>query len=128
MNKETCVKVLDTLEAIQASLMGIYVPGFSFQKRFGICWHVYQNACTDMDFLDSTFLELDLDPDFPIECQLTTTYQDASSLYYSTAGNRYDSETEHGKLRLELLENLTVYFKKQIKVLQEIEETESILG
>lgn len=127
MNKAICAEVVDVLEDLQASVLDIYVPGFEFDSRMGICWHVAMNSQCGYTFLGKTFTEMGLDDSYPVEHQIYSDYRDAAAAYREDVHTRYNEQTQTGKLRVQLLDNLVTHFKAKLKVLEQVEQTEQDL-
>ena len=122
--------VLQVLKKLKVSTVQGNCRGFSFQPRFGICWHLFANtedARIGGDYLIPVFLEMELDSGFPVECQIVEGKQNAFQLYNSSP-DKFCKETISGKTRLILLDSLIVYFEKKVQVLSEVQQAETDLG
>lgn len=105
------------------------IRGFSFHAGFGICWHVFANTRDQEikgDYLAPVFVEMGLDREYPVECQIMKNLHEATRLH-GELGSMYRLDRLGGKERLDLLDNLVEYFEKKVKLLGEIELTEKDL-
>ncbi|MGL5232623.1 MAG: hypothetical protein ACRC7W_04760 [Fusobacteriaceae bacterium] len=83
-----------------------------YQKRHGLCWHITANTAHQTIWypdLYDIFISLGYDKSYPIESQIC---EGSPSTLYLNTPDLYDPETEQGKLRLKLLDEMIEYFKK----------------
>lgn len=109
-NKEV-LNILENVKLFFTTGEG-YDRDLMYQKRHGLCWHITANATDNTIWypdLYDVFYSLGYDQSYPVENQIKPEHP--SSLYLNTP-DLYDPETEQGKLRLKLLDEMIEYFKK----------------
>lgn len=86
---------------------------FNLHESFGICWHVYANTKPDLEirqsFFGPVFVELGLDPSYPVEISLGLT----EKAFYANS-DKYNPGTEEGKARIALIDKLVKYCETKI--------------
>lgn len=109
-NKEV-LNILENVKLFFTTGEG-YDPSLMYQKRHGLCWHITANAeIQGIEYQDlyDIFYNLGYDQSYPVERQIDP---DKPNLLYFETPDLYDPETEQGKLRFKLLDELIEYFKK----------------
>jgi len=89
---------------------------FNLTRQHGICWHVFahtpnsEESGIDDEFLKPVFEEMGLNPDYPVEYQMTGDYLKARDLYWLQR-NVCVLDSHQGQLRYKLLCDLIKYFE-----------------
>jgi len=89
---------------------------FNLTRQHGICWHVFAHTPNsevtgiDHDYLKPVFVEMGLNPDYPVEYQMTGDYFKARDLYWLPS-NVCVMDSPQGQLRYKLLCDLIEYFE-----------------
>lgn len=118
-SKEQWIAALLVLKKMQACVSAndtfIYnnLGAFNLHESFGICWHVYANTKPDLEirqsFFGPVFVELGLDPSYPVEMSLGLT----EKAFYANS-DKYNPGTEEGKARIALIDKLVKYCETKI--------------
>lgn len=93
---------------------------FNVTTSFGICWHVFAHtpnqAITGIgtDFLVPVFVEMGLDPAYPVE-GMSNDKRDHMRIAYTAQRNLYDDDTIHGGNRIKLVDRLIQYYREKMK-------------
>ena len=94
---------------------------FNLTNSFGICWHVYVHTPDshvtgiDCDTLKPVFAELGLDDLYPVVSQFTNIIAEKEHLHY-VHRNLYRTDTDTGKARIKLLNDLVQYYQEKVQV------------
>ena len=105
------LNVLENVKLFYSTGEG-FDPSLMYLKKHGLCWHImansnYQNIT--YEDLYHIFISLGYDKSYPVECQIC---KDSPQTLYLNTENLYNPETEQGKLRFKLLDEMIEYFKK----------------
>lgn len=120
MERKAAKRVLNTLTAMKDCLDSgntyttLNGESFNLRRHNGICWHVFTNTPGSgvvEKFLKPAFEKMGLNPDYPVEYQITGGYCKAASMHWAQQ-NLYDKDAVMGKLRYKLLCDLIEYFNK----------------
>ncbi len=120
VTKEEAVSVLFVLESMKHCLDNditystVKGKSFNLTRQHGICWHVYAHTpvqSIDSNYLQPIFVEMGLDPNYPVELQMVDSTEEAKTLHWQQR-NLCVMDSEPGKVRYKLICDLIKYFSK----------------
>lgn len=118
MSKHQVLCIINSLESLQICVNEHknYIvhncQEFYFRKNIGICGHL-EKSLENPRLLLGAFLALGYDTFFPVECSIHG--MENPFHFHMKTTNKYDPETECGKIRIKLIQELLDYFNKELE-------------